>query len=96
MNGDIVLDYTNRGRPLTIGHIKSDVDEIWLDLNAEVVRVKLWQHQLDYLVKVAGGRNGDDYHGGVAPHLAEGKRIWGIPLTVRDEGIFGPIDSESL
>lgn len=76
MNGEIVLDYTTRAEPLTIGDIKADDDRMFA-ADLTVSRIVIWEHQWKHLVEEAGG------WGRVALHLVRGERIWSIPISIR-------------
>jgi len=76
MNGEIVLDYTTRAEPLTIGDIKADNNRLFgADLTCE--RIILWEHQWKHIVEDAGGA------AKVALQLVKGERVWGIPISIR-------------
>lgn len=77
----ITLDFTEIAEPVTIGLVKDWCDRLY-EGDLEVGRVILWEHQLDWIVKDAGG----EQH--CADHLVRGARIWGIPLTIRKK-VFG-------
>lgn len=57
MNGkltitDAKLDYTKRAEPLTFGIITEDINEFDAEHpGCELSRIRLWQHQIDWLVK---------------------------------------------
>lgn len=74
MNGKIVLDYTDRSEPLTVADLKADDDRLHIE-DFRVERYILWEHQLEHLIKTAGGP--------VAPSVRRGEYIWGVPLTIK-------------
>jgi hypothetical protein len=79
MNGKptVVLRLTEVAEPVTYDNILHWCDDLFED-NIDVERIVLWEHQHDYLIKQLSQKHAD-----IAPNLANGTRIWGIPLTIR-------------
>lgn len=73
-----VLSYERYAMPLTITRIKADLDDAFVDNKPEVDVIVMWEHQLDWLLKVLD--IGVEY--GASPSLRSGASIWGIPLEV--------------
>jgi len=73
----LALDYTDRARPLSMHHIKSDLDNYYAKFMIVPDKIIMWEYQLDWLIKRAGGI----YK--VPSSLAAGVRIWSTSLEIR-------------
>lgn len=73
-----VLSYEHYAPPLTIDKIKADLDDAFVDNKPEVDVIVMWEHQLDWLLKVLD--SSVEY--GASPSLRSGASIWGIPLEM--------------
>lgn len=73
-----VLSYTHYAPPLTLGKVKEDLDDAYLE-EKQIDKIVMWGHQLDWIIKNIPS----EYHGAPpSASLTSGTSLWGIPLAV--------------